>query len=48
VAIVAATGRLQGLGIIRRPHGDRAMEFVTIRDCDGPTRHVTVLRTIKT
>ncbi|HSL76680.1 MAG TPA: PAS domain-containing protein [Candidatus Limnocylindrales bacterium] len=40
-------GRLHSLAIVVRPDGtEAAVEFVTIRDGDGPGRHVTFLRAV--
>lgn len=44
---LAAKGRLHSLALVVRPDGTEiAVEFVTIRDADGPKRNVTVLREV--
>lgn len=44
---LAAKGRLHSLALVQRPDGSEiAVEFVTIRDGDGPGRNVTVLREV--
>jgi PAS domain S-box-containing protein len=42
-----AKGRLHSLAIVRRPDGTpQRVEFVTVKDGDGPGRNVTFLRSI--
>jgi PAS domain S-box-containing protein len=44
-AALEARGRLHSLALIRCPDGaERTVEFVTIKDGDGPGRNVTLLR----
>jgi PAS domain S-box-containing protein len=44
---LAVKGRLHSLALVLRPDGTEiTLEFVTIRDGDGPGRNVTVLREI--
>jgi PAS domain S-box-containing protein len=44
---LAAKGRLHSLALVLRPDGTEiAIEFVTIRDGDGPNRNVTLLREV--
>ena len=42
-----AVGRLHSLAIVAQPDGtEETVEFVTIKDGDGPGRNVTFLRTV--
>ena len=42
------TGRLHSLALVRRPDGSAvSVEFMTLRDGDGPGRNVTHLRTLE-
>jgi PAS domain S-box-containing protein len=44
---LAARGRLHSVAVVRHPDGaEIPVEFVTIRDGDGPGRNVTLLRAI--
>jgi PAS domain S-box-containing protein len=43
-----ATGRLHSLAVVCRPDGStRSVEFITVRDGDGPGRNVTYLRAVE-
>ncbi len=43
-----ATVRLHSLALVRRPDGSAvSVEFMTLRDGDGPGRNVTHLRTLE-
>jgi PAS domain S-box-containing protein len=43
-----ATGRLHSLALVCRPDGSTvSVEFITVRDGDGPRRNVTYLRAIE-
>ena len=45
--VLRSTGRLNSLAVVVRPdHSETRVEFLTIRDGDGPGRNVTYLRAI--
>lgn len=45
---LGSTGRLHSLAVVCRPDGStRSVEFITVRDGDGPDRHVTYLRAVE-
>src|SRR4051794_13788802 len=45
--LLRKTGTLHSLAVVSRPNGERVrVEFVTLRDGDGPGRHVTFMRAV--